>query len=269
MDELKFAMRETELMVKYVKEHPEISDILFTGGDPMIMKAKKLSGYIDGLLEADLPNLKTIRIGSKALGYWPQRFVTDDDADEILELFARVKKAGKHLAFMAHFNHPNEMDNSAVQEAIFNIRQTGAEIRTQAPRLGKINDSPDVWSDMWSKQVNLRLIPYYMFIERETGPFEYFGVPISRVYEIYSNAIRYSASFGKTLTGPVMSASKGKVHVMGTFENPADHKKYFMLQYVRHRDAKQTFKPFLAHYDENATWFDQLVLAEPAFSKAG
>ena len=79
MDEMKFAMRGGRQLVQYVKEHPEISDILFTGGDPMIMKAKIFSTYIDSILDSDLPNLKTIRIGTKALAYWPYKFLTDDD----------------------------------------------------------------------------------------------------------------------------------------------------------------------------------------------
>jgi L-lysine 2,3-aminomutase len=82
MDEMKFAMKEGEQLVQYLREHPEISDVLFTGGDPMIMKAKIFSSYIDTLLEAELANLKTIRIGTKALSYWPYKFLTDDDAKQ-------------------------------------------------------------------------------------------------------------------------------------------------------------------------------------------
>ena len=77
MDEMKFAMREGEQLVQYLQEHPEISDVLFTGGDPMIMKASMFSVYTDALLDAKLPNLKTIRIGTKAVSYWPYKFLTD------------------------------------------------------------------------------------------------------------------------------------------------------------------------------------------------
>ncbi|KKN12718.1 hypothetical protein LCGC14_1013760, partial [marine sediment metagenome] len=57
----------------------------------MIMKAKMFSTYIDALLEADLPNLNTIRIGTKALSYWPYKFLTDDDADQLLDIFEPKK----------------------------------------------------------------------------------------------------------------------------------------------------------------------------------
>ncbi len=266
--DLQFSMREVEKVTEYIRRNEQIHEILFTGGDPMVMSPGTISEYIDKIFEADIPHLDTIRFGTKSLTYWPFTFLPtfSDEAEDMLSLFRRIVDNGKHLAFMAHFNHPNEMDNAAVQEAMYNIRQTGAEIRTQAPVLKNINDAPEIWREMWTKQVNLGMIPYYMFIERETGPYEYFGLPIARVYDIYHNAIRESASFAKTLTAPVMSASKGKVQVMSVVDNPVDQKKYFMLQYVRHRDASQTFRPFFAHYDENATWFDQLEIAQPAMS---
>jgi len=63
MDELKFAMREGEQLVQYLKELPEVTDVLFTGGDPMIMKASVFSAYTDTLLDAKLPNLRQLELG--------------------------------------------------------------------------------------------------------------------------------------------------------------------------------------------------------------
>ncbi len=50
-----------------------------------------------------------------------------------------------------------------------------------------------------------------------------------------------------------MSAAKGKVHIMGVMDNYENGNKYFMMQYVRHRDYRKTYRPFLLEYDENAT----------------
>lgn len=118
MDEMKFAMQEGEQLVQYLREHPEITDVLFTGGDPMIMKAKIFSKYIDVLIDAKIPNLKTIRIGTKALSYWPYKFLTDSDSQEMLDIFNKITKSGLHLAFMAHFNHLNELSTPSVLDAI-------------------------------------------------------------------------------------------------------------------------------------------------------
>ena len=82
MSDLKFASREVDRLIAYLQANPQVSDVLFTGGDPLIMSARNLAQYIEPLLEADLPNLRRIRIGSKALSFWPYRFLTDDDSDD-------------------------------------------------------------------------------------------------------------------------------------------------------------------------------------------
>jgi KamA family protein len=258
--DLQFSMKEIDMLIEYIRKNEYVHEILFTGGDPMVMSPITISKYLDKIFETKIPHLDTIRFGSKSLTYWPFTFIPEfsDEADEMLKQFRRIIDHGMHLSFMAHFNHPVEMENAAVQEAIYNIRQTGAEIRTQAPLLRNINDDPNIWSDMWTKQVNLGMVPYYMFIERETGPYAYFEKPIAEVYNIYNNAIKYTGSLAKTLTAPVMSAKMGKVHVMGVIKNPVDNRKYFVMQYVRHRNVEETYKPFLMHYDEKATWVDQL-----------
>ena len=227
----------------------------------MVMSPEELSKYIDVLLNAGLKNLENIRFGTKSISYWPFTYLPEfsDEAEDMLNLFRRITERGFHLSIMAHFNHPNELDNAIVQEAIQNIRQTGAEIRTQSPIIKHINNNSDDWAKMWKMQVKLGMIPYYMFVERETGPYDYFSIPLHEVYNIYHEAIKNSGSFAKTVTGPVMSADKGKVQILGIIKNPADGKKYFMMQYVRHRDYRMTFAPFLMHYDAKATWVDQLA----------
>ncbi|MCB9597122.1 MAG: lysine 2,3-aminomutase, partial [Sandaracinaceae bacterium] len=81
LDELKFASRETESLTAYLRAHREVTDVLLTGGDPMVMKTKVLRRYVEPLLEPGLEHVQTIRIGTKAPAYWPYRFVTDPDAD--------------------------------------------------------------------------------------------------------------------------------------------------------------------------------------------
>ncbi len=263
--DLQFSMREIDKVIEYIREHEFVHELLFTGGDPMIMSPAVLSGYVDKVIDAKIPNLDTIRFGTKALTYWPFTFLPsyNEEAEEMLNMFRRITDSGMHLSIMAHFNHPVELENEALQEAIANIRETGAQIRTQAPVLNHINNSSLLWANMWTKQVNLGLVPYYMFIERETGPYEYFQVPLAEVYNLYSEAIRLTGSLAKTVTAPVMSAAKGKVQILGVVDNPLDGKKYFILQYARHRDYSKTFKPFLVEYDEKATWVDQLTELVP------
>lgn len=262
MDEWKFAMKETELLIKYLQEHTEVTDLLFTGGDPMIMKNKIFASYIDTILEADIPNLQTIRIGTKALGYWPYKFLTDDDAEDTLKTFEKIVESGKNLAIMAHFNHPAELSTDAVKSAIKKIRATGAQIRTQSPLMNNINADPDIWAAMWRMQVNLNCIPYYMFVARDTGAQHYFKVPLVDAWEIFQKAYQQVSGVCRTVRGPSMSASPGKIQVMGISEVKGE--KIMTLRFLQGRNADWVAKPFFAKYDKDAIWLDDL---KPAFGE--
>ncbi|MBT8419508.1 MAG: lysine 2,3-aminomutase [Gammaproteobacteria bacterium] len=256
IDSLKFSMRRVDPLIQYLRQHPEVSDVLFTGGDPLVMKTKVFASYIDAILDADFPHLKTIRIGTKALSYWPYRFLTDADADDLLRLFAKIAEKGKHLAFMANFNHPQELKTDAVRKAIARIRDTGAEIRTQSPLLANINDEARIWADMWAEQVTLGCIPYYMFIVRDTGAQHYFGVPLAKAWDIFRGAYQNISGLARTARGPIMSTTYGKVQVLGI--NELQGAKVFVLQFLQARDPSWVLRPFFADYDANAIWLDEL-----------
>ena len=260
MNELKFAMKEADLLHKYLLKHPKVTDVLFTGGDPLTAKTSIMAAYIEPLLTKEFDHIRNIRIGSKTLAYWPYRFLTDKDADDLLRLFEKAKKAGKHIAFQAHFNHPVELRTDAVKQAIERIQNTGAQIRTQSPLLRKINNDPAVWAEMWKEQVSLGLIPYYMFVARDTGSKAFFEVPLERAWNVFRRAYRSVSGVCRTVRGPSMSANPGKIQVLGITEVKGE--KVFVLRFLQCRNPNLIDVPFFAKYDNKATWFDQL---EPAF----
>ena len=260
MSELRFASREIELLIAYIREHPEITDILFTGGDPFIMSAKNLAADIDRLLDAKLPHLRRIRIGTKALSYWPFRFLNDGDSGELIALFRRIVNSGMHLAIMAHFNHPNELESSFVKDALQRVRETGAEVRTQSPILRHINDNADAWRRLWDMQVDLGCIPYYMFVARDTGAHHYFSLPLGRTWEIFRTAYQKVSGLCRTVRGPTMSTNPGKIQILGVTEIRGE--KVFELRFLQGRDPDWVHQPFFAKYDEAATWLNEL---KPAF----
>ena len=260
IDDLKFAARQAESLVGYLREHKEVSNVLFTGGDPMIMRTAVLRRFIEPLLDPALEHITTIRIGTKATAYWPYRFVTDPDADDLLRLFEQVKDSGRHLAIMSHYSHPVELSTPVAQVAIRRIQRTGAIIRCQAPLIRHVNDDADAWAEMWRTEVRLGAVPYYMFVERDTGPKGYFEVPLARCYEIFQKAYRRVSGLERTVRGPSMSATPGKVIVDGIAEIAGE--KVFSLRFVQAREPDWVRRPFHARFDEHATWLDQL---RPAF----
>ncbi len=263
IDELKFASREVESLVGYLRGHPEVSSVLFTGGDPLIMKTAVLRRYIEPLLASDLGHITTIRLGTKATAYWPYRFVTDKDSDDLMRLFEEVRAAGRHLALMSHYSHPRELETAVAQAALRRIQTTGAVVRCQAPLIRHVNDSSATWADMWRLEVQLGAVPYYMFVERDTGPKNYFDVPLARAFEIFNEAYRRVSGLARTVRGPSMSATPGKVKVDGVTEIHGE--KVFILSFEQGRDPAWVGRRFFARYDPAAAWLDQLV---PAFGES-
>lgn len=285
LEDLKFEARETGDLVDYLKAHPEVSDVLITGGDPMIMRTKVLRRYIEPLLIPELEHVQNIRIGTKAVAYWPQRFVTDEDADDCLRLFEEIVEAGRHLAIMGHYSHPVELQSEISQEAVKRVRSTGAQVRMQAPLIKHVNDNPAAWAELWRTGVRLGLIPYYMFVERDTGAQNYFEVPLVRCYEIFKAAYSSVSGLARSVRGPSMSAFPGKVRILGvvTLRDMMESQVLELLRdsvgfdvlgdpdqpllvcdFIQARDPRWVKKPFFAEFDEGASWFTDL---RPAFGK--
>ena len=262
IQDLKFASTDANQLHAYLAAKPDVSDILLTGGDPLVMKARHLANYLLPLLGDTYAQVQTIRIGSKALSYWPYRFTTDPDAGALLQLFEHLIRGGKHVALMAHYNHWQELETPSAQEAIRRVRDTGVVIRSQGPLISHINDDADVWARLWRTQVKLGIVPYYMFVERDTGARRYFEVPLERAWQIYRKAMSQVSGLARTARGPSMSAGPGKVEIQGIAEVGGE--KVFVLRFIQGRNPDWVQRPFFARFDPQATWLDQLT---PAFGE--
>ncbi len=260
--DLRFASRESGLLQEYLRRHREVTDLLVTGGDPMVMKSAHVAEILEPLAAPEFDHVQSLRIGTKALSFWPYRFVTDPDADDLLRLFERMVASGKHVAVMAHYDHPRELEPAIARQAIRRLRDAGVEIRSQGPLLRGINDDAEAWADAWREQVRLGIVPYYMFVERDTGAKNQFEVPLAQAWEVYREAMKRVSGLGRTARGPSMSAAPGKVEVQGVAEVRGE--KVFVLRFIQGRNPEWVQRPFFAAYDEEATWLDQL---RPAFGE--
>jgi len=257
--DLRFAQKDAGSLFDYLAKHEEVSDILFTGGDPMFMKTRLLAQYFEPFKDPSfLPHVKNLRIGTRALSFWPQRFTSDNDADELLELLKDAKEVGgRHIAIMSHLGHPRELRTDKVRHAIHRLKQeAGVIIRSQSPVMRGINDNAEVWAEKWREEVRLGIVPYYMFMARDTGAQHFFDVPLARAQRLYADAIRSTSGLCRTARGPSMSCTPGKVEVTGVqeiFGTPA-----FVLRFLQCRDETWIGKVFFAKYDPKAVWFDDL-----------
>ncbi len=262
IEHLKFASKEFENDIAFIEQNKNLTDILLTGGDPMIMNYKVFSNYINAILNADTSHIKTIRIGTKALAYWPYKFTDEKESDDFLKLFEKIIHSGKQLAFMAHFSHFRELETEVVKNAIKRILNTGAVIRTQSPVIKHINDDAYVWEKMLKEQVRLGCVPYYMFIARNTGAHNFFNVPLVDAWQIFRDAYKNISGTARTIRGPVMSCIYGKIQMLGVATTEVN--KVMVLRFIQGRNPDWVQQPFFAEYNPEAVWFNDL---KPAFSK--
>ena len=260
---VRMAMNDRELLTNYLRDHTEVSDLLITGGDAFFMKASRLRYFLEPLVRSDLRHVANIRFGTKVLSFWPHRFVTDKDSDALIELISWLRSHGKSVSIMAHFNHWRELTTPILEEAVAHLQTAGAVIRTQSPLLKGINDSAAVWSRLWRRQVELGMVPYYMFVLRDTGPKQFFEVPLIKAWEIYTQASLQLSGLAKTVRGPVMSTGPGKIELTGVAD--VEGQSVFVFRFIQARDPRWVNRPFFGTFKDDATWIDNV---SPAFGAA-
>lgn len=262
LPDLRQQLRDPAVLVDYLRRHPQVSDVLFTGGDPLIMATHVLRRFVEPVLDRSVEHVRTLRFGTKALSFWPYRFTSDHDADDLLALVEHAIRAGRHVAVMAHFSHPRELETRAVAHAIRRLRDAGAVIRAQAPLVNHVNADAGSWAELWRRLVAHGCVPYYLFVERDTGAKAYFQVALARALQIYRDAMASVSGLERTARGPVLSTTPGKVVVDGVVR--IHDEQAFVLRFLQARNPDWVGRPFHAAYDQEAVWLDEL---KPAFGE--
>jgi L-lysine 2,3-aminomutase len=123
--QLRISSNDVDSLREYLRKHREVANVLITGGDPMVMTPEVLARCITSITDdPNLEHIESIRIGTTALSYWPDKFLSDPGAEDTLRLFECVVESGKSLAFMAHFTHPRELRPDAVERAVVSLAST-------------------------------------------------------------------------------------------------------------------------------------------------
>jgi hypothetical protein len=142
------------------------------------------------------------------------------------------------------------------------VRETGAVVRTQTPIVRHVNADPGVLARMWQGQVQRGAVPYYLFVARDTGAHRYFELPLLDCWRVFRRAYQQLSGLARTVRGPVMSATPGKVQVLGAAR--AGGERVIALRFLQGRNPDWVGRPFFAKYDAEATWLDGL---RPAFGE--
>lgn len=230
-----YGYEEPYVATEYLKCHPQVTDIFFTGGDTLHLTTSLLKKYLTPLLV--IPSLHSIRLATRTLSWWPYRFTRDQDADELLDFFKEIQKKGKHLTIIAHVMHPCELQSPKVVKAIQKIQSTGTIIRCQTPLARTINDSTAILVELLQRQIKLGLIPYYLFVDANTSAPGYFKISLARAYSLFSETMKQVTGLAKTLQGPVITNNDCKIAIIGI--EKINREPHFILQCLQSPDPNQ------------------------------
>lgn len=138
----------------YLKANPKIDEVIFTGGDPLILSNEKLAGFIQDFSEIE--SIKYIRFHSRTPVILPSRI------DEgLIAVLTSAKEIFKRSMLMIHINHGDELDAEIVQ-AINLLTDAGIEVYSQTVLLKGVNDETEILAELFTRLAEMKVKPYYL-----------------------------------------------------------------------------------------------------------
>ena len=231
-----------ELMTAYVQDHPEINNLLITGGDSLANSNAIIRQYLDHF--ADMPQLDLIRFGTRVPVVYPQRIYEDAELLDMLREYGQKKQ----IYIITQFNHPREVTPEAVK-AVKALMNCGLLIKNQTVLLRGINDSAEVLSQLLHKLTACGVVPYYVFQCRPVrGVLNHFQVPLAEGYKIVDDAKALQNGQGKCIRY-AMSHYTGKIEILGELANGE-----FLFKYHQAKNAEDENRIFTQKLTEGQAW---------------
>lgn len=268
-DEDMFIQDDIGQVHEYLRGHPEVTDLLITGGDAGYLPYERLEKYVMPILEDPaLLHIRTVRLASRVLTYQPEMILTRK-YDQHLALFDRMRDNGVQLAWMAHFSTPRELLNPSTIAAIRRLQARGVGVRSQSPIMKHISlfthpdGSVDIersaqnWIDLGNVLATLLVRFHSMYCARVTGEHHYFTAPLADIEKIFNLIYRSLSSLNRPSRYITMTTSAGKLSILGTAV--VNGEKVFALKFNESRNMEWMDPVFLAKYDEKQNRVDLLA----------
>ena len=246
MDEVHETSLDVSEGLEYIRRHPEIDNVLMTGGDPLMIGPRRLDAMFEEIFS--IPHVKIIRVGTKIPAFDPMRI---SNSWELRASVRRHSRGERQIYFVTHFNHPHEITRESIR-ALDTLREAGAVLAVQSPLLAGINDDPEVLSELFNRLAHLGVTPYYLFQGRPTAGNEGFKVEMERGFRIFEEAKVTMSGLARRLRY-VMSHAAGKVEILEASRERA------VLKFHQARDPENLGKVFLLPMVEGAYWLDDLL----------
>ncbi len=226
---------------RYLKEHPEISNVLISGGDALLNSNEYLEALLSHLTQH--PTLDAIRIASRTPVVFPQRIYEDAQLISMLERYNKKKS----LTLVTQYNHERELSDLSLKSVRF-LQEIGISVKNQTVLLRGVNDSEHALTNLLKKLVSAGITPYYVFQCRPVcGVKNHFQVPLAEGYRVVQAAKNNQSGLGKMFRY-CLSHHSGKLEILGMHQNE------MLLQYHEARSPKNLGRIVSVQLEPNQTW---------------
>lgn len=229
-------------MVAYVVAHPEIDNVLISGGDAFMNANATIRAYLEAFCALD--QIQLIRFGTRTPVVLPQRITGDDELVEILEHYSRTKQ----IYVATQFNHPKEITDEAAL-AVRTLLRSGVVVKNQSVLLKNVNDDDATIASLMTQLMAHGVVPYYLFQCRPVrGALNKFQVPILRGIEIVENAKSQMNGQAKCFRY-AMSHPTGKIEILGVGDDGKT-----LLKYHQAKDPEDAGRLFARRLEPDQCW---------------
>lgn len=226
----KISMKELESAFKYIEDHPEIRDVILSGGDPLMLTDFMLEKVLKRL--RDIPHIEIIRIGSKMPCVLPQRITP--------QLCNMIKKY-QPVYINTHFNHPWEITPESTKACAMLV-DAGIPVNNQSVLMKNINDDPAIMKELFLKLLKIRVRPYYLFMADETKGANHFRTSIETGIEIMDQLRGHISGLAIPYFCIDAPGGGGKIPLLPKYVLHQDENKIIMRNYKHdvftYRDVK-------------------------------
>ncbi|MBN2198307.1 MAG: KamA family radical SAM protein [Candidatus Aminicenantes bacterium] len=216
----KISARHIEGGLQYIREHPEVRDVIVSGGDPLMMVDDKLEAVLSALRA--IPHVEIIRIGTRMPCFLPQRVTP--------KLAAMLKKYHP-LYVNVHFNHPDEIDAEAAK-ALGLLADAGIPLGNQTVLLKGVNDSPEVMKRLMRRLLTVRVRPYYIYQADYVRGTDHFRTTVEKGLEVMEGLRGWTS--GLAVPAFVIDApgGGGKIPLLPNYIQAINEKEVVMRNYA-------------------------------------
>ena len=223
-----FSSKDFEAQLDYLRQTPQVRDVLLSGGDPLTLAPKVLERLLSALRE--IPHIEIIRIGSRVPVFMPQRI-----NDELCEMLQKYHPLWLNI----HVNHPNEI-TAELAEACDRLSRAGIPLGNQAVLLAGVNDDPHIQRRLVHDLVRIRVRPYYLYQCDLVHGAGHFRTPVGKGIEIIEALRGHTSGYAVPTYVVDAPGGGGKIPL-----NPN-----YLISYSDHKIVLRNYEGYITTYEE-------------------